>query len=139
MTTRLVRRFVLAVCAVGIAGMIVGSVAGDNGVALTFGLLTAAAIACLMVATAVAGDTPVRADDDAAARVEELSRQLVEGGAPTASVEELVREAVRLGRRRRSLRPSPAQERSDDRSDREEAGAGVHGGRTPSPSGETFT
>ncbi|MDQ6909997.1 MAG: hypothetical protein M3Z84_04310 [Actinomycetota bacterium] len=134
MTPRLVRRFVLAVCAAGIAGMIVGSARGDNGLALTFGLVTAAAIACLMVATAVGG-APARADSDAAARVEELSRQLVDAGAPESTVGELVREAGKLGRERRSLRPSPAQ----DPADREEAGAGVHGGRTPSPSAETFT
>ena len=135
MTPRLVRRFVFAVCAVGIAGMIVGSVRGDNGVALTFGLCTAAAIACLMVATAVGAGAAGRAGADTTSRVDELFRRLVEAGAPEADVKELVREAVRLGREQRSHRPSPAQ----DRSEREEAGAGVHGGRTPSPSGETFT
>ncbi|HEX8769587.1 MAG TPA: hypothetical protein VF711_02325 [Acidimicrobiales bacterium] len=135
MTPGLVRRFVLAVCVVGIAGMIVGSAGGDNGVALTFGLVTAAAIACLMVATAVGGTSPSRSDSDASARVDDLSRQLVDAGAPDALVRELVREAVRVGRGRRSLWSSLGQEAAD----REEAGAGVHGGRTPSPSGETFT
>jgi hypothetical protein len=134
-TPRVVRRFVLAVCAVGIAGMIVGSARGDNGVALTFGLVTAAAIACLMVATAVGAGNTGRVAADASARVDELIRRLVEGGAPESEVNELVREAVMLGRERRSHRPSSA----EDRSDRKEAGAGVHGGRTPSPSGETFT
>jgi hypothetical protein len=134
-TPRLVRRFVLAVCVAGIAGMIIGSARGDNGVALTFGLVTAAAIACLMVATAVSRGAPARSGSDAAARVEDLSRQLVDAGAPEAVVRELVREAVRIGRGRRALQPSPGHEAAD----REEAGAGVHGGRTPSPSGETFT
>lgn len=55
-TARLVRRVVIAICILGIAGMIAGSVADNNGVALTFGLVTAVSILCLMVATAVAGD-----------------------------------------------------------------------------------
>ncbi len=135
MTPRLVRRFVFAVCAVGIAGMIVGSARGDNGTALTFGLFTAAAIACLMVATAVGAGAAARADSDAASRVDDLARRLIEAGAPEAAVKDLVREAVRLGRERRINRPSPA----EDGSDGKEAGAGVHGGRTPGPSGETFT
>jgi hypothetical protein len=135
-TPRAVRRFVLAVCVVGIAGMIVGSARGDNGVALTFGLVTATAIVCLMVATAVGAGGVARASgSDAAARVDDLSRQLVDGGAPEATVRELVREAVRLGHGSRALRPT----RDNDATKREEAGAEVHGGRTPSPSGETFT
>ncbi|HUQ64042.1 MAG TPA: hypothetical protein VM121_09835 [Acidimicrobiales bacterium] len=135
MTPRLVRRFVFAVCAVGIAGMIVGSARGDNGIALTFGLFTAAAIACLMVATAVGTGATARTETDTAGRVDDLARRIVGAGAPEADVKELVREAVRLGRERRTNRPSAA----EDGSNRKEAGAGVHGGRTPGPSGETFT
>ena len=52
-TTTAVRRAVIAVCVVGIAGMIAGSVADNNGMALTFGLVTAVAVLCLMVAPAV--------------------------------------------------------------------------------------
>jgi len=55
-TARLVRATVIAICAIGIAGMIAGSIADNNGIALTFGLITATSILCLMVATAVAGD-----------------------------------------------------------------------------------
>lgn len=55
MTPTAVRRVVVVVGALGIAGMIAGSIADNNGVALTFGLVTAVAVLCLMVATAVGG------------------------------------------------------------------------------------
>ncbi len=84
-------------CGVGIVGMIVGSVADDNDVALAFGLLTAAAVACLMVATAV-GTTPAGAvDEEQAQRVEELVGELVADGAEESRVRALVAEALRLG------------------------------------------
>lgn len=77
--------------------MIVGSIADNNAVALTFGLVTAAAVTCLIVATAVAApkgdDVEVRG-----ARVEELVGRLVAAGADEAQLRELVGEAVRLGR-----------------------------------------
>jgi hypothetical protein len=135
-SARAVRLVVLAICAAGIAGMVVGSVADDNAVALVFGLVTAAAVACLIVATAVAGGGGVGGtpDEDLGRRVEELVAGLVAGGADEAEVRELVREAVQLGRQRsngprRGSAPTPDAE----------AGAGVHGGRTPRPGGRTFT
>ena len=101
MTPRTVRRVVIGVCAVGIGGMIGGSIADNNAVALTFGLITAVAVVCLMVATAVSGSgTPTRAtafDDEQAARVEQLVAGLVAQGAPEDAVRRLVGEAVRLG------------------------------------------
>ena len=120
MSPRAIRRVVVGVCVLGIAGMIVGSVADDNGVALTFGLLTAGAVACLMVATAVAGPTQAggrgpAVDEVQAARVERLVAQVVAAGAEEPLVRALVKAAVRLGR------------------GSEEVGAGVHGGRTPGP------
>ena len=124
MSPRAVRRVVMALCAVGVAGMIVASIADDNGVALTFGLVTAGAVACLIVATAVAGPGatgPLPPDEAQAERVERLARQLVAAGAEEPLVRALVREAVRLGR-----------------GASEGVGAGVHGGRTPGPDeGET--
>jgi hypothetical protein len=100
---RVVRWVVIGVCAVGIAGMIVGSVADNNDVALTFGLITAAAVLCLMVATAVtppstAGTAAATFDEGQAARVEQLVERLVAQGAAEDAVRRLVREAVRLGR-----------------------------------------
>jgi len=122
---RAVRWVVIAVCVIGIAGMIVGSIADDNGVALTFGLVTAAAALCLIVATAVTTGTPgpstastgsagQRAFDEAqAARVEELIQRLVAEGAAEHEVRDLVREAVRLGSDRPSGGEIPHIGRSD--------------------------
>ena len=102
---RIVRWVVIGVCVVGIAGMIVGSVADNNDVALTFGLITAAAVLCLMVATAVTpptasaiATTTGKFDERQAARVEQLVERLVVEGAREDAVRELVGEAVRLGK-----------------------------------------
>jgi hypothetical protein len=114
-----VRRVVIGLCGAGVAGMIVASILNANGAALTFGLLTAAAVACLMVATAVAGPASARnlpPDEERAERVERIVRQLVAAGAEEPLVRALVRESVRLGRGGSG-----------------EVGAGVHGGRTPRP------
>jgi len=126
MSPRVVRWVVIGVCAAGIAGMIGGSVADDNALTLTFGLVTAAAVACLIVATAVAGGGSGEAEDVAGTRVEELVATLVAGGAEEATVRDLVRESVTVGRSQRG-RPGG------------KAGAGVHGGRTPRPGNRTFT
>jgi hypothetical protein len=90
---------VLAVCAAGIAGMIAGSIADNNAMAMTFGLATAVAVLCLMVATAVVGPPVGTPPDEAqAARVEGLAADLTAAGADGALVRSLVRESVRLGR-----------------------------------------
>src|SRR3954447_23477128 len=100
----IVRWVVIGVCVVGIAGMIVGSVADNNDVALTFGLITAAAVLCLMVATAVTPPPSTAIakttafDERQAARVEHLVDRLVAEGARENAIRELVGEAVRLGR-----------------------------------------
>jgi len=128
---RAVRLVVVAVCATGIAGMVIGSIADDTTVTLTFGLVTAAAVACLMVATAVSGGVPVGDDEVSGPRVEALVAALVVDGAQEQAVRELVREAVALGRSQpgRSHTGRPA----------EKAGAEVHGGRTPRPGDRTVT
>lgn len=121
----LVRRIAVVVCAGGIAGMIVSSVLNHNGAAITFGLVTAAAVLCSMVATAVAADVtrqfsaksalptpaagagggagtatpePVATADQQAALVEALVDGLLQSGTDETDVRELVRESVRLGR-----------------------------------------
>lgn len=53
MTLKAVRRIVAVICVVGVAGMIASSAAESSGAALTFGLITAVAVLCSMVATAV--------------------------------------------------------------------------------------
>jgi hypothetical protein len=133
---RAVRLVVVAVCASGIAGMVVGSIADDTMVTLTFGLVTAAAVACLMVATAVSGGVPVDDDEVTGARVEALVAALVAGGAEEHAVRELVREAVALGRSRQG-RSQPG--RGHPGKPAEKAGAEVHGGRTPRPGDRTVT
>src|SRR5947209_6902894 len=99
---RVVRWVVIGVCALGIAGIVAGSIADNNAVALTFGLVTAVAVLCLMVATAVSPPTTATTmaafDDAQAARVEHLVGQLVAEGAREDAVRGLVGEAVRLGR-----------------------------------------
>jgi hypothetical protein len=89
---------VVAVCVAGVAGMIVASILGSDGAALTFGLVTAAAVTCLMVATAVAASqaAPEVVDEERAARVEEMIGRLVADGADEARVRQLAREASRL-------------------------------------------
>ena len=53
MSARTIRRIVLVVCVAGIAGMIVTSILGHNGAAIVFGIISAVAVLCSMVATAV--------------------------------------------------------------------------------------
>ena len=73
--------------------MIIGSIADNNAVALTFGLVTAAAVACLIVVTAVTAPTAARTEERAE-HVEELIQGLVSAGADEDDVRSLVREAV---------------------------------------------
>ena len=103
-TARAVRLVVLIVCVLGIAGMIVTSIADNVGAAITFGLITAAAILCSIVATAVtAGPAPAPApapiaDEAQAERVEALVQRLIDNGTDEGELRKLVGEAVRLGR-----------------------------------------
>ena len=130
MSPRTVRWLIIAVFVGGIGGMIAGSIADNNGFAITFGLITAAAALGLILVTAVAGPEAFRkgahprrsaganavggevggaaipgesrapVDEADAARVEEQVERLVGAGADEAEVRELVRRAVTLGRRR---------------------------------------
>jgi hypothetical protein len=108
-SVRAVRWSAIGVCVAGIAGMIVTNALNDLGAAITFGLVTAVAILCLMVATSVAADTIRRAGSDPvddvderseamAAAVEDQVKGLVATGADEQAVRQLVGEAVRLGR-----------------------------------------
>ncbi len=105
MSPRTIRRLVIVVFVGGIAGMIIGSIADNNGVAVTFGLVTAVAAVGLILVTAVADPTALGSsgavDEVAAASVEEQVEHLVAEGADEHQVRELVRRAVDLGRRRR--------------------------------------
>ena len=103
MTPGAVRLGVIVVCVGGIAGMIVASVADNNAIALTFGLITAAAVACLIVATAVTSAAPTGHDEDME-RVEAMVRALVDEGADEVAIRALVREVVHLDEARLGAR-----------------------------------
>ncbi|MFM8862839.1 MAG: hypothetical protein ACKOIA_10370 [Acidimicrobiia bacterium] len=100
---RLVRRIVLVVFVLGIAGMIVGSIRSSNGAAMTFGLITAVAALALVLVSSVSPppssvpDSPV-IDERLAADVEDRIGALVADGADEDAVRRLVGRAVELGR-----------------------------------------
>ena len=100
---RWIRRIVLVVCALAIAGMIAASVTSHNGIAIALGMTAAVAVVCLMLVTAVAGPgsfgpaQPV--DESAAADLERRVEALVAGGADEAEVRSLIRAVARISRR----------------------------------------
>jgi hypothetical protein len=106
---------VLVVFIAGIAGMIVGSIADNNGIAITFGLLTAVAAVGLILVSSVAPAEAFQKHDDAAgngsggfdertaADVEARIAHLVAAGADEGAVRRLVQQAVRLGRSARHV------------------------------------
>jgi hypothetical protein len=81
--------------------MIVSSIAERTGAAITAGMITAVAVVCMVLVTAVApADAfggPV-VDEDAAADVERRVAELVAAGADEAEVRSLVRAVRRLSR-----------------------------------------
>jgi len=100
MSARAVRLIVIVVCVGGIGGMIGGSIADNNAVVVTFGIITAIASLCLMVATTVTAGTvpaPGAADGERAARVEAMIEALAASGSNEQQLRELVVEAARLG------------------------------------------
>jgi ApbE superfamily uncharacterized protein (UPF0280 family) len=115
---RVVRGVTLGICVAGIAGMIVTSIGGHNGAAITFGLITAVAIVCSMVSTAVAADTAHRLSGRDGAEgteqtfpverlaeiVEDQIQAMVSAGVDEDALRALVGESVRLGRTLESTR-----------------------------------
>lgn len=102
---RLIRRLVLAVFAVGIAGMIITSINSNNDGALAFGLVTAIAAIGLVLVTSVAPPgslgpvRPTEFDQRLALDLEDRIAELVAAGADEDAVRRLVGRAVDLGRR----------------------------------------
>jgi len=86
----------------GIAGMIIGSVNGNNnGWVVTCGMATATASVVLLSATAATRRDRIDVFEEAdAERLEEQDQSLVDAGADDTEVRSLVRDAMRLGRRR---------------------------------------
>jgi len=99
-----IRPAVLCVFVVGIAGMIIGSIAhNNNGVVVTSGLVTATAALVLLAVNAVTVAAPAvsgapAVDEVLAARVEHRVGELVATGADESELRDLVRDAIRLGR-----------------------------------------
>jgi hypothetical protein len=100
MTLRALRTICAAVFGCGIVGLIVSSVLDNNGAVVTVGLLTVVAAVSLLAASAVVRREPIDAFEEAdAERLESSVQHLVAAGAPESDVRDLVREAMRLGRR----------------------------------------
>ncbi|MCP5026157.1 MAG: MFS transporter [Actinomycetia bacterium] len=103
LSPHLVRRVVLVVCAAGIIGMIVGSIADRTGVAISFGIMTALAVLGLILVTSVAGPEAFGGSraipEREAAAVDIAIDELVAAGADEEQVRELVRRSLVLGRR----------------------------------------
>ena len=113
-SAKVVRLIAIVVCAGGIVGMIVTSALNHNGAAITFGIVTAVAILCSMVGTAVAADAVAHGPGGPGRRhapgdqpyppeklaeiVEQQIDTIVRSGADETTVRQLVGEAVRLGR-----------------------------------------
>jgi hypothetical protein len=103
-----VRRVVLVLFLACIPAMIVSSVRGASGAAVTWGLIATTASVVLIVTTAVTtGRIPPGAtsrprdggdDERTGQALEARIGELVAGGADEAKVRALVRDAVRLGR-----------------------------------------
>jgi hypothetical protein len=107
MTLRVIRWAVIAICVVGIAGMIIGSIAdNNNGVVVTFGLITAVSIIVLMAVATTARSLEAKqtaaaeVDEALAEEIEARVQALVAAGADEASVRDLVGKATRLHRGR---------------------------------------
>ena len=87
------------VAAAGIPGIIVGSIAENDAVAITFGSITAVAALGLILVTAA---TTAPAPEGAGEAVEARIARLVAAGADEREVRSLVRDAVRLGQQQQN-------------------------------------
>ena len=103
MTARWIRRIVIGLCVVGVAGMIAASITNHIGVAITAGSLAAIAVLCLILVTAAAGPeafaAPPPVDEAAAADLERRVEHLVASGADETEVRSLLRAAARFYKR----------------------------------------
>jgi hypothetical protein len=96
------RAVLRVVAALGIPGVIAGSIAGNDAVALTFGGVIATAAFGLIVVTAVSG--PTVSEDALGGAIEERITSLVRDGADESDLRALVADARRLGATTRSFR-----------------------------------
>jgi hypothetical protein len=96
---KVVRAVVAVICAGGIAGMIIGSLAdNNNGAVMTAGIIAGiAAVALMSFSLAARSATPVVRESTASA-LEDQVAALVDDGVDEARLREVVRLAIRLGR-----------------------------------------
>jgi hypothetical protein len=89
----LIRAVVITVFVGGIVGMIVASIADNNGAAITFGLITAVAALGLMLTTALSTTAAESGEE-----IDERVDRLVAAGADEDEVRDLVRSVRSMGR-----------------------------------------
>lgn len=87
------------VAAAGIPGIIVGSIAENDAVAITFGAMTTVAAFGLIVVTAA---TSSPGGDALGERIEERVGRLVAAGADEAELRALIGDAVRFGQQKQN-------------------------------------
>ena len=90
-----VRGLALLLCATGIVGMIVTSIADRVDAAIAFGFLGSTGALALLLAVEAASAW----DEEQVAAVEDAIRRLVAAGADEDDIRATVRAAIRLGRR----------------------------------------
>ena len=99
MTLKVLRRLVALCCLGSLAGLIAGSIADNNGAAITAGMVGAIAMLCLITANAVTGGTNQGGAQDALAlELEARVQDLVAAGADELAARAVVRKAIRFGR-----------------------------------------
>ncbi|MFA5774197.1 MAG: hypothetical protein WC864_02335 [Ilumatobacteraceae bacterium] len=98
--TRNIRIVCIITFAVGIAGMIISSVDGNNvGRVTTFGIFSAIGAIVLLANTSIVAHPRVDVFDEAAAeRLERQITALVDRGTDETALRKLVRDAARFGR-----------------------------------------
>ena len=91
----------LLLCATGIVGMIITSIADEIGAAITFGFIGATgAFALLLVGVLVpAVESAASWDEERAAAVEDAVQRLVAAGADEEDLRSTIVAAIHLGRR----------------------------------------
>ncbi|MBI03629.1 MAG: hypothetical protein CL468_06325 [Acidimicrobiaceae bacterium] len=101
LTPRTLRGAALLLCAAGIAGMIVTSIADEVGAAITFGFIGATgAFVLLLVGVLVpAVESAASWDEERAAAVEDAVQRLVAAGADEEDLRFTITAAIHLGQR----------------------------------------
>ncbi len=97
---RIIRISCAVVFVLGVAGMIISSIAGNNvGVVTTIGVTTAIAALVLLIASVSSSPSRLDVFDEADAQI--LERQIVElvkSGTNETALRSIVRDATKLGR-----------------------------------------